>query len=83
MHVELDQSTQSSTDLATNQQYGCSIDDEFFAEGAQVLIIDIRFSLFVCFLSHRPFAWLDASAFFLSLFNASLLVQVSLTTCNY
>lgn len=36
VHVELDQSTQSSTDLATNQQYGCSIDDEFYAEGAQV-----------------------------------------------
>lgn len=36
MPVELDQSTQSSTDLATHQQYGCSIDGRFYAEGAQV-----------------------------------------------
>lgn len=42
MPVELDQSiTQTTTDLATHQQYGCSIEDHFYPEGAQVRLKNI------------------------------------------
>lgn len=35
--VELDHSSaQSSTDLATHQNHGCSIEGQFYPEGAQV-----------------------------------------------
>lgn len=34
--VELDHSSAQSTDLAMHQNHGCSIDDQFYPEGAQV-----------------------------------------------
>ncbi|XP_055297229.1 titin [Sitodiplosis mosellana] len=34
--VELDHSSATTTDLATHQNHGCSIDDEFYPEGAQI-----------------------------------------------